>query len=49
LRATLLLAGLGALILVPLLALTSPLLRLRALGEAHEPRRTESVAEELAG
>jgi predicted MFS family arabinose efflux permease len=49
LRATLLIAGLGAILLVPLVAWTSPLLRLRALGEAREPRQTESVAEELAG
>src|SRR3979490_1899544 len=49
LRATLLLAGLGAIVLVPLLARTSPLLRLRPLDPAHAPRQTESVAEELAG
>jgi MFS transporter len=49
LRATLLIAGLGAILLVPLVAWTSPLLRLRALGEAQEPRQTESVAEEFAG
>src|SRR5881296_2975806 len=49
LRATLLLAGLGAIALVPLVAWASPLLRLRTLDEAQEPRQTESVAEELAG
>jgi MFS family permease len=49
LRATLLIAGLGVLLLVPLVAWTSPLLRLRTLDEAKEPRQTESVAEELAG
>ena len=49
LRATLLLSGLGAILLVALVAWTSPLLRLRALGEAQEPRQTQSVAEELAG
>src|SRR5437879_7931212 len=49
LRATLLLAGLGAIVLVPLVAWASPLLRLRTLDEAQEPRQTESVAEELAG
>jgi len=49
LRATLLLAGLGAIVLVPLVAWASPLLRLRTLAEAQEPRQTESLAEELAG
>jgi MFS family permease len=49
LRATLLLAGLGAIMLVPLLAWASPLLRLRTLDQAQEPRQTESVTEELAG
>jgi MFS family permease len=49
LRATLLIAGLGAILLVPLVAWASPLLRLRALAETQEPRQTESVAEELAG
>jgi MFS family permease len=49
LRATLLIAGAGAILLVPLVAWTSPLLRLRALGDAQEPRQAESVAEELAG
>ncbi len=49
LRATLLVAGLGAILLVPLVAWASPLLRLRTLDEAQEPRQTESVAEELAG
>jgi len=37
LRATLLVAGLGAILLVPLVALASPLLRLRTLDEAQEP------------
>src|SRR3989475_611372 len=49
LRATLLLAGLGAILLVPLVAWASPLLRLRTLDEAQEPRQTESLAEEMAG
>src|SRR3989441_8570431 len=49
LRATLLLAGLGAIVLVPLVAWASPLLRLRTLDEAQEPRQTERVAAELAG
>jgi predicted MFS family arabinose efflux permease len=49
LRATLLLSGLGAIALVPLVAWTSPLMRLRGLAETPQPQRTESVAEELAG
>jgi predicted MFS family arabinose efflux permease len=49
LRATLVISGLGAIVLVTLVAWTSPLMRLRALGETPPPRRTESVAEELAG
>ncbi len=49
LRATLLLAGFGAIVLVPLVAWVSPLLRLRTLDEAQEPRQTESLAEEMAG
>jgi hypothetical protein len=36
-------------VLVPLLAWASPLLRLRTLDQAQEPRQTESVTEELAG
>ena len=47
LRAPMLFAGTGAILLVLLVAWTSPLLRLRSLAEA-EPRRLESVAEELA-
>jgi len=49
LRATLFLVALGAIALVPIVAWASPLLRLRTLDEAQEPRQTESVAEELAG
>jgi MFS family permease len=49
LRATLLIAGLGAILLVPLVAWASPLMRLRTLDQAQEPRQTESVTEELAG
>src|SRR5260221_9839029 len=49
LRATLLVAGLGAILLGPLAAWASPLLRLRTLAEAKEPRQTESLAEEMAG
>jgi len=45
----LLLAGLGAILLVPLVAWASPLLRLRTLAEAQQPRQTESLAEEMAG
>ena len=41
-------AGGGAIALVLLAAWASPLLRLRSLDEA-QPRRVESVAEELAG
>jgi MFS family permease len=48
LRATLLMAGAGAMGLVVLLAWVSPLLRLRSLAEAQAPRLPESVAEELA-
>ena len=48
LRATLVFAGLGAMALVLLMAWISPLLRLRSLEQA-QPRRVESVAEELAG
>jgi hypothetical protein len=48
LRATLLMAGVGAMGLVLLLAWVSPLLRLRSLAEAQAPRLPESVAEELA-
>src|SRR5204862_3690224 len=48
LRATLVFAGAGAILLVFLAAWSSPLLRLRSLDEV-EPRRVESVAEELAG
>jgi MFS family permease len=48
LRAAIWFAGVGALLLVLLAAWITPLLRLRSLEEA-EPRRVESVAEELAG
>jgi MFS family permease len=49
LRATMLVAGLGAMALVLAVAWASPLLRVRTLREAQEPRQTESVTEELAG
>src|SRR5204862_5420041 len=48
LRAPIFFAGAGAILLVFLAAWSSPLLRLRSLDEV-EPRRVESVAEELAG
>jgi len=48
LRAAIWFAGCGALLLVLVAAWASPLLRLRSLEEA-QPRRVESVAEELAG
>ena len=48
LRAPMFFAGMGAILLVLLAAWTTPLLRLRSLDEI-EPRRVESVAEELAG
>lgn len=49
LRAAILLAGAGALAMIPVVAWTSPLARMRKLPEPHEPAVTESVAEELAG
>ena len=49
LRATMLVAGVGAMALVLAVAWASPLLRVRSLAEAQAPRLTESVAEELAG
>ena len=48
LRAPMFFAGAGAILLVLVAAWTTPLLRLRSLDEI-EPRRVESVAEELAG
>jgi MFS family permease len=48
LRAAIWFAGVGALVLVLAAAWASPLLRLRSLDQA-QPRRVESVAEELAG
>ena len=48
LRAAIWFAGAGALALVLAVAWASPLLRMRSLEEA-QPRRVESVAEELAG
>jgi predicted MFS family arabinose efflux permease len=49
LRATILLAGAGALVLLPLIAWASPLARMRKLPGPSESAITESVAEELAG
>jgi MFS family permease len=48
LRAAIWFAGAGAIALVMAVAWASPLLRMRSLEEA-QPRRVESVAEELAG
>jgi MFS family permease len=48
LRVTILLAGAGALAMIPLVAWTSPLARMRTLPAPQEPSVTESVAEELA-
>lgn len=49
LRVTILLAGGGALALLPLVAWTSPLGRMKTLPAAQEPAVTESMAEEMAG
>ena len=49
LRATMLLVGAGALAMIPLVAWTSPLARLRELPGPQELAITESVAEEMAG
>ncbi len=47
LRAAMLLAGVGALLLAPLVTLLSPLARMRELPQPQEPVMTESVTEEL--
>jgi len=49
LRAPLLLAGVGAMALFPLVAWLSPLMKMRELPGPQEPVLTESVAEELTG
>jgi len=49
LRTAMLLAGAGALILVPLVTWLSPLARMRDLPGPQEPMATRSVAEEMAG
>lgn len=48
-RAAILLAGVGALALAPLVACTSPIGRMRELDTRREPALTESVAEEMPG
>jgi MFS family permease len=47
-RTTILLAGMGALAMLPLMAWTSPLAGLRRMPAPPEPAVTESVAEEMA-
>lgn len=47
LRTTMILAGLGALLLAPLLTWFSPLARMRELPKPQEPTATQSVAEEM--
>ena len=47
--ATVLLVGAGALAMIPLVAWTSPIGRMKTLPPPHEPAVTESVAEEMAG
>ena len=49
LRAAMLFAGVGALLLAPLVTWLSPLASMRELPEPQEPAVTESVAEEMAG
>jgi MFS family permease len=49
LRAAMLFAGVGALVLAPLVAWLSPLPAMRELPGPQEPALTESVAEEMAG
>ena len=49
LRVTILLAGAGAILLVPLVAWASPLLDVDTISGPQEPRVTDSVAEEMAG
>jgi MFS family permease len=49
LRAAMLFAGVGALVLGPLVAKYSPLASMRELPKPQEPTTTESVTEELAG
>ena len=49
LRAAILFAGIGALLLAPVVTWLSPLARMRELPGPQEPVATESVAEEMAG
>ncbi len=49
LRTTLLVIGVGAILLAPVVAWVSPLWHMHELPEPIEPVRTESLAEELAG
>jgi MFS family permease len=49
LRATILLAGAGALAMIPLVLWTSPLAGLRKLPAPHEPSVPDSIAEDMAG
>ena len=49
LRAALAIAGIGVVLLVPLVMWVSPLRRLTSVPHPPEPRLTESVSEELAG
>lgn len=49
LRTTLLVIGVGAILLAPIVAWVSPLWQMHELPEPIEPLRTESLAEELAG
>jgi MFS family permease len=49
LRSAMLMAGIGALLLAPIVTWLSPLSRMRELPGPQEPAMTESVAEELAG
>ena len=49
LRTAMLLAGVGALLLAPLVTWLSPLARMRELPAPQEPTATQSVAEEMAG
>jgi len=49
LRAAMLMAGLGALLLGPLVTWFSPLAKMRVMPGPQEPAATQSVAEEMAG
>ena len=49
LRTAMLLAGIGALLLAPLVTWLSPLARMRELPAPQEPQATQSVAEEMTG